>query len=188
MSLVLGQAAPDAELYRTDGSKVALHTFWDKQPIVLTFLRHFGCAFCREYMSKLRSAYSTFVERGVEVVAIAQGTPAQAAHFSYVFRIPFPMLVDPARQSYAAYAVGEGTLLQTLNPAVATHMVSTALHGYLPSIGGHFQAVAGRDGLSVKQLGGTFVIGQGGALCYMHIASPVYRSPSIEELLAVCDS
>jgi hypothetical protein len=34
--------APDAKVTLSDGSEKSLHEFWQKQTLVLVFLRHFG--------------------------------------------------------------------------------------------------------------------------------------------------
>jgi hypothetical protein len=34
--------APDAKVTMSDGSEKHLHDFWQKQTLVLAFLRHFG--------------------------------------------------------------------------------------------------------------------------------------------------
>jgi hypothetical protein len=34
--------APDARITLSDGSEKSLHDFWQKQTLVLVFLRHFG--------------------------------------------------------------------------------------------------------------------------------------------------
>lgn len=187
MTLTPGQAAPDVDLYKADGAVVALSSYWQTRLVVLSFLRHFGCQFCRELITKLRAAYPDFVERRAAVITISQGTPAQAAHFGNMFRIPFPILADPTRQAYRAYQVSEGTMSQ-FNPALAYNMAKQAVHGNLPGISDHMRAMTGSNGSSLAQLGGTFVIDQRGIIRYVHIADPVYAIPSVEELLAVVDA
>jgi peroxiredoxin len=38
----IGNAAPDVELRRPDGQTVRLSHFWQRQPVVLVFVRHLG--------------------------------------------------------------------------------------------------------------------------------------------------
>ena len=40
--LAPGAAAPDGICLNVDGLPVELSTFWEKGPLLLTFLRHFG--------------------------------------------------------------------------------------------------------------------------------------------------
>jgi peroxiredoxin len=37
-----GEAAPDLKVVNSDGTTIDLAATWQTQPIVLTFLRHFG--------------------------------------------------------------------------------------------------------------------------------------------------
>lgn len=38
----IGDAAPDVALKQSDGQSVTLSGFWQRQPVVLVFVRHFG--------------------------------------------------------------------------------------------------------------------------------------------------
>jgi peroxiredoxin len=176
--------APDATVYRGDSSPVAISSLWRTQPLVLSFLRHYGCQFCREFVTMLRAAYPEFVARGVAVAAVGQGSAPQAAHFASVYRLPFPMLADPARSAYQAFGLIEGTLDQTINGTVILKMMGKAAQGTLPGVGDHLRALRGSDGSSLRQLGGSFVIGVDGRVRYAHIDSPIHRHPDISDLLA----
>ncbi len=182
MMLALGQTAPDVNLYKPDGAAVSLQTYWSAQPLIVAFLRHYGCQFCRQWITTLRTAYADITERGAGVVAIAQGHPSQAAHFAGTFRIPFPVLSDSSRDSFRAYGLTDGSAQQTIGPKVMLHMAGAAMKGTLPGMGEHVRALTGADGSSLRQLSGTFVIGGDGTLRYAHIASPIYSHPTLDEL------
>lgn len=181
------QRAPDVNVFKGDGTGVSLSNYWQTRPLVLNFLRHFGCQFCREFVTKLRQAYPDFITRGASIVVVAQGSPAQAAHFARIYHVPFPVLADPSRAAYAAFGLAEGSFSQTFNPTIAMHMVGRAFKGHLPGVSEHVNGLLNR-GISLKQFGGTYIIDPGGSLRYAHIASPVYSVPAIEELLAALDS
>jgi peroxiredoxin len=40
--LQVGQPAPDIALMNEQGETISLKSLWEKQPVVLDFLRHFG--------------------------------------------------------------------------------------------------------------------------------------------------
>lgn len=40
--LEVGQQAPEATVLDSEGKAVSLSTIWQDQPVLLTFLRHFG--------------------------------------------------------------------------------------------------------------------------------------------------
>jgi peroxiredoxin len=187
MMIEPGQTAPDAEVVRADDSTVAISSFWQTRHLIVTFLRHFGCSFCRAFITQLRAAYPEIVARNGAVVAISQGLPAQADYFVRAFTIPFPVLADPGRQAYRAYGLDEAPLAEVLNPAVAFNIARTALHGHLPGAREHLNGVLGRE-ISLKQFGGTFVIERGGIVRYAYLAQPVYRMPAVNDLLHVLDT
>jgi peroxiredoxin len=40
--ITINQPAPDLEVINSEGETINLSTVWQDQPVVLTFLRHFG--------------------------------------------------------------------------------------------------------------------------------------------------
>ena len=134
----------------------------------------------------LRQCYPNFVERGANVVVIGQGSPAQAQHFTMIYRLPFPVLADPRREAYAAWGLGEGTWGELAKPSVGVHMMQQAARGNFPGIGDHVRGLVGA-GASLKQFGGTFVVDRDGMIRYAHVATPIYKVPTIDELQAALD-
>ena len=179
----LGQVVPDVVVYRVDGSAIRIHTLCSDTPVVLTFLRHFGCHFCRAFLGTLRGAYPEFVSHRIELVAVAQGTPAQTAHYRHSLRLPFPMLADPTRTVFRAFGLGEVPLRAALSPIVIGRMIHLAALGTLPGVGDHLQAATGSNGSSLAQLSGTFIIGPGGVLQYSHRSTRIDQQPSVADLL-----
>jgi peroxiredoxin len=41
-ALRAGEAAPDVELDESAGARIRLSALWQRQPLVLAFLRHYG--------------------------------------------------------------------------------------------------------------------------------------------------
>jgi peroxiredoxin len=185
MTVIAEQRAPDVYVYNADGMRVALKKYWSERPIVLTFLRHFGCAFCREFILKLRAAHTDFIERGAEVVAIAQGNALQTSHFAHMQRLPFPTLADPSREAYQAFALIEVSYAKLWHHSVIREGFALANRGEVPDIGYTIQASVPTNNISLRQMGGTFIIDQGGFIHFTHIDQQVYDHPTIEELLQV---
>ena len=50
-------------------------------PVLLVFLRHFGCSFCRQAISDVAGLRGEFVMRGVRPVFVHLGTPERAKPF-----------------------------------------------------------------------------------------------------------
>ena len=68
------QSRSDFELEDTEGSRFNLSDYWTKSLIVLVFLRHYGCTFCREQIAQLRSDYSGIVAcPAAQVICIGHG-------------------------------------------------------------------------------------------------------------------
>ena len=185
MTASADQRAPDAYVYNTDGMRVALQTYWSKRPIVLTFLRHFGCAFCREFIMKLRAAHADFVERGAEIVAVAQGNAPQTAHFAHMQRLPFPTLADPSREAYQAFALIEVSYAKLWHHSVIREGFALANRGEKPDVGYTIQASMPTNNISLRQMGGTFIIDQHGYIHFTHIDQQVYDHPTIDKLLDI---
>jgi peroxiredoxin len=188
MSTLVEYRAPDVAMLTVDGARVKLQSYWSKQPIVLAFLRHFGCAFCREYIIKLRSAYDDFVERGAEIIAVAQGNSPQTAHFANMLRLPFPVLADPTRESFQAFELLEASYIKLWHHSVIREGFALANRGELPDIGYTVQAALPTNNVSLRQLGGTFVIDQRGYVQFAHIDNQVYDHPLIPDLLDIVAS
>ena len=62
----------------TDASLLALT---EASPILLVFLRHFGCSFCRQAISNVADLRGELAQRGVRPVFVHLGTPERAKPF-----------------------------------------------------------------------------------------------------------
>src|SRR5919205_699289 len=67
-----GTAAPNLSLFDSSGTAVPLARFWNTQPLLIFFMRHFGCATCREHLFQIRNAYSALQAHGGAVIAVSQ--------------------------------------------------------------------------------------------------------------------
>src|ERR1700760_2860899 len=65
-------------------SGASLLALVEASPVLLVFLRHFGCSFCRQAISQIASLRSELEARGVRPVFVHLGTPEIAkANFDY---------------------------------------------------------------------------------------------------------
>jgi hypothetical protein len=62
-------------------SGACLLTLVEKSPVLLVFLRHFGCAFCRQAISDVAELRGELDKRGVRPVFVHLGTPERAKPF-----------------------------------------------------------------------------------------------------------
>jgi peroxiredoxin len=122
----------------------------------------------------LRDRYEEFRAKGAEVVVIGMGTPKMAATFGAKLGIPFPLLVDRKLCTYRAMGLRKGSVGDVVGPKVWARGTRILLRG---------------RGIAVPkqnayQLGGSAVIGRGGAVRFVHKAKNSSDFPPIDALLA----
>ena len=72
-----------SERFQTE-SAADLLDLTQESPVLLIFLRHFGCSFCRETLDRVSQIRSTLKSRGVRPVFVHLGTPERAKpYFEY---------------------------------------------------------------------------------------------------------
>lgn len=108
---------------------------------MLVFLRHPGCAFCREALADIAALRTRLEAAGVRIVLVHHGTPG--AMLSLLVRYGLSMvdrIHDPDRTLYRAFRLNRGRLSQLFGPAVWAR-ASTALrkHGLSLGSGDPFQ-------------------------------------------------
>jgi hypothetical protein len=94
----------------------------EASPVLLIFLRHFGCSFCRQTISNISELRGEMQERGVRPVFVHLGTPEIAkAHFDYYGLSDVERVHDPEARLYQHPVFGLGrqrVASQLLKPAV----------------------------------------------------------------------
>lgn len=83
----------------------------EKQPVMLIFLRFFGCSFCREAISDIAKRQKKIQEKGVRVVFVHMAPkPGTAEKFFKKYKLyPVDHIPDPDRRFYQAFGLGRGT-------------------------------------------------------------------------------
>jgi len=175
MSITTGDRAPDAALTDIEGNAVSLSDMWTKKPIVLVFLRHLGCIFCREQIARLKADYHKFQSRGAEIVCIAQGDSKTGKAFTILFDLPFPVLMCGADLSvFKNYGLQRGTLWQLFG-------LDAVVNGIRAVLAGHKQGPISGDGF---QMPGVFVIDTSGTVLLARRHRTAADNPDNAELLA----
>ncbi|WP_436794395.1 peroxiredoxin-like family protein [Actinospongicola halichondriae] len=101
-----GTAAPDLVLSDHAGASRSLSEFWDGQPALVMFWRHFGCGCGVDRAKRLLAEYPAYAAAGITPVIVAQGEPARAAEYRAQLGLPCPVLCDPDHVAYRAYGLG----------------------------------------------------------------------------------
>jgi peroxiredoxin len=106
----------------------------DERPVLLIFLRHFGCTFCRQAIDDVSKAKAELDRRGVQPVFVHLGTPERARPFfdyyqlSSVERISDP---DGALYGSPVFMLARVSVFQLFRPAVWNAWIRGAIaaHG-----------------------------------------------------------
>jgi len=178
--LSAGASAPDVSLQTTDGANVRLAQFWQRAPVVIFFVRHIGCVFCREQVRTLAQHYDAIGSRGAEVIAIIPTDPINAGRFARSMRLPYPVLCDTPRRAFAAFGLYETTLGDLAQTEVLLRTARQFARGNIPAVN-PFSS-------SLTQLGGIYIVDNDGIVRLGHAATPVFTYPSIDTCLAVLDT
>ena len=158
-----------------DGAQHRLGDSWADRPVVLIFLRHFGCLLCREHAVHVRERYDQIQALGADVVAVGTGDERYAEAFVKQEDVPFPVLVDDDGAAARAAALRTIPFWQLLFDV-------RSWPGGLRARRAGFRTR--RSGKRVTQLGATFVIGPGPRLRYEHIDRHSADHAPLETVLA----
>lgn len=174
-TIEIGDRAPGVQLLDAEGSSVPLSSLLADGPVVLVFLRYFGCTFCRAHVARVRDEREAFVEAGARVVMIGQGRPEQAAAFCRDRQLPFTCTVDPDRRVYDAFGLGRARIKDLVDPRTATRGLRLAVDRETRQ-----GAISGDP----RQLGGTVVVDRSGVVRFVHRNQTVWDDAPNDVVLA----
>ncbi len=114
-----------------------------KKPVLLVFLRHFGCTFCREALSDLSDVREEIEDRGVQIVFVHMTNREIADRYFTRYELEgVEHISDPDCNYYKAFGLVKGNLTQLFG-----------LHSW---IRGFSAGVVQGHGVGVQQLGDGF--------------------------------
>lgn len=121
--------------------------------LMVLFLRHSGCTFCREALADLRDARRAGgPAAGMDAVVVQQGTLESGRAFVDRYDLAdIAIASDPERTLYRAFDLRRGTLWQLFGPRVWWR-------GLVATLRGHFVGKLEGDGF---QMPGLFVVRDG---------------------------
>lgn len=125
-----------------------------KQPVLLVFLRHFGCTFCREALADLAARRSELTKYNSQLVLVHMSDRETAERYFQKYQLGDTLHVsDPSCHFYRAFGLTKGSPKQ--------------LFGLQSWIRGFEAGVVKGHGVGTRQLGdgfqmpGVFVINDG---------------------------
>lgn len=108
-------------------------------PLMVVFLRHPGCTFCREALSDLAKKRLEIESTGTRLALVHMSSPQRGAEFVRPYGLEdVPRFSDPDQVLYRAFDLGNGSFQQLLGPNVFWEGFKGALirgHGFGPMEG-----------------------------------------------------
>lgn len=157
---------------RHDGT--TLHELSQRTPVLVVFLRHLGCTFCRETVSDIASKRTGIEKVGTTIVLVHMSPPEHAAAFLATYGLSdIAHISDPTSNLYRSFGLKRGSLWNLFGP-------STAWRGIKATFAGHRVGRLQGDGF---QMPGVFLI-QNGRLIREFRHSHAGERPDYTELAA----
>jgi hypothetical protein len=117
---------------RTESGKTLLELV-DERPVLLVFLRHFGCAFCRQAIDDVSKIRAELTARRVQVVFVHLGSPERAQpYFDYYGLSDVERVSNPDGSLYRdpAFTLARVSVFQLFRPAVWIGWLKGAVFKY----------------------------------------------------------
>jgi peroxiredoxin len=100
-------------------SGASLVSLSEASPLLLVFLRHAGCTFCREALGDIARARPAIDRTGVRIVLVHMGDSGAIAKFIEKNALgKVDSICDPEQKLYRAFGLKRGSFLQLLGPKV----------------------------------------------------------------------
>ncbi|MBK6487215.1 MAG: redoxin domain-containing protein [Gemmatimonadetes bacterium] len=133
------------------------------EPLMVVFVRHSGCIFCRETLSELHTLRAAIDETGVGLVVVHMDMPDEGEALIERYGLDgVDVISDPLRELYQAFHLQQGSFTQLFGPRVLARGFVATLKGHLP---GWFVGDA-------LQMPGAFVVSHGAILrAYRHTSA-----------------
>jgi len=90
-----------------------------KSPVLVLFVRHLGCTFCREALADLAKRRPGIVAQGISLAIVHMSTDDQAKVLASLYNLDdVPRFSDPEQRLYKAFGLTRGSLLSVVGPQV----------------------------------------------------------------------
>lgn len=166
------------KMMTNDGQNLFRATF--DQPVMLVFLRHFACVFCREAMTDLAARKTEIDNAGTKLIFVHMATHEIAEEYFEEFNLTgVSHISDPSSEFYRAFGLGKGTFKQLFG-------LSTWIRGYDIVVNKNIPIKAANASLGDSfQMPGVFIL-QAGAVKEAYIHKLASDRPDYEKLMECC--
>ncbi|MGB0414320.1 MAG: SelL-related redox protein [Coraliomargarita sp.] len=160
-TLIAEQQNEDA--YKHAVKEVTSTNGWDieslstEKPLLLVFLRHLNCIYCRESLAELGQLRNQIEDAGSNIGVVHMGEDSQAEQLLALFGLDgIERFADPERRLYTAFGLERTTLGQLMGPASWLSMVRSGIRNqFLP--GKRLKGIVG----DILQMPGVFLLNEG---------------------------
>lgn len=104
--LVEGEMVPVFQLTTTSGQVIRLRDYRHRRNLVIVLLADPACGPCRALLQQMAAEYREYRSLNTEILAILEAPPDASRQMAAELKLPFPVLVDEARQVLARYLPG----------------------------------------------------------------------------------
>ncbi|MBY0356852.1 MAG: AhpC/TSA family protein [Candidatus Obscuribacterales bacterium] len=111
-------------------------------PVLLVFLRHFGCCFCREALADIHNILPKLDDSGVKVVLVHMAQDEEASTLLAEYGLADLSRISSADQGlYRSFGLDRANFDQILDPEFWTRGIDALFHGHPigPLLGDGFQ-------------------------------------------------
>ncbi len=131
-----------------------LKSISQEKPVLLVFLRHFGCVFCKEALSDLADKREQFEKKGIQLVFVHMSENKVADDYFVKYNLKgVSHISDPMANYYKSFKITKGSFLQLYG-------LQTWIRGYAVKKEGHQLELAKHLGDST-QMPGLFLLHNG---------------------------
>lgn len=123
----------------------------------------------------MQESYEEFRRLDSEVFAVSFAPPEKIGPYQKMNPLPFPVLSDPERTAYKAFALDRTSWKQIFHPRVVGRYLKLMFKGWMP-----WRANKEED---LLQLGGDFVLDEERQLVYAYRSADPTDRPSAQALL-----
>jgi peroxiredoxin len=138
-----GQLDSEVLHHMTTNFGKSLHELSREQPVLLVFLRHFGCTFCREALSDIAKQRQQIEETGSLLVFVHMASNEIAERYFNRYELEgVSHISDPECKYYAAFGLVKGNFTQLFGLQSWIRGFSAGVvsgHGVGPQLGDGFQ-------------------------------------------------
>lgn len=150
----------------------------DQGPVLLIFLRHFGCIFCREALKDISEKRESMEKKGIKIVFVHNSTPETGEEYFEKFNLSgISHISDPSTSLYRSFSLGKGNFSQ--------------LFGLKNWVRGFEVTVEGGIPFSLRQIGdgfqmpGIFLISKG-EIKESYIHKSAADKPDYDNIISCC--